>query len=310
MRLPLIIVLPLAIACNVGPRDEQNSSVGVSVSASGGTTDIATSDGDDGVASTSGVDSSGDGLVTGPKLDVASMDTDGPTPEFSEVFGHSDNTLYRMDPETKAVTEVGAFQGCSMSIIDIALDGNSQMYGVAFGTLWAIDRLTGACTFIAAGEYPTSLSFVPAGTVDPDEEAMVGFVDSEYIRIDVETGEATSLGTLSDGLRSSGDMVSVKDGGSWLTVLGPGCDAGDCIIEIDPADGTVLQNYGAMPFLEVYGLAFWAGRAYGFSNAGELFEIEFGETNVATTLIDIPDAPGNLSFFGAGSTTSAPPAEG
>jgi len=36
---------------------------------------------------------------------------------------------------------------------------------------------------IADGDYPTSLSFVPAGTVDPDEEALVGFVDEQYIRI-------------------------------------------------------------------------------------------------------------------------------
>ncbi len=312
MRLRILIALGALASCGDGPREEE-ATVAVTVTASHGTADDTTTavgdDAEDVMADTSGGDSSGVG-GTGPKLDVAAMDTGtGPT-EISEVFGHSNNTLFRMDPDTKSVTEIGVFQGCSASIIDIALDADSQMYGTAYGSLWSIDRLTGQCTFIANGQYPTSLSFVPAGTVDPDEEAMVGFVNEEYIRIDVATGETTPLGTLSDGLRSSGDMVSVSGGGSWLTVVGPGCDAGDCIIEIDPADGTVLQNYGAMPYLEVFGLAFWAGRAYGFSNAGELFEIEFGDVNVATTLIDIPDAPGNLSFFGAGSTTSAPPAEG
>jgi len=93
-------------------------------------------------------------------------------------------------------------------------------------------------------------------------------------------------------------------------VVGPGCNAGDCIVEIDPADGTVLQNYGALPYEEVFGLAFWAGRAYGFARQGVLFEIEFNGGSVSTTPIPFPVAPPDLEFFGAGSTTSAPPAEG
>jgi hypothetical protein len=184
------------------------------------------------------------------------------------------------------------------------------MYGTTFTELYSIDRTTAQCTLIAAGTYPTSLSFVPAGTVDPAAEALVGFVDAQYVRIDVETGAITNLGTLTDGLESSGDLDSVIGGGSWLTVTGPGCATGDCIIEIDPADGTILQNYGTLPYAEVFGLAFWAGRAYGFARSGVLFEIEFGDTNVATTEIPIPIAPNDLEFFGAGSTTSAPPVQG
>lgn len=261
---------------------------------------------DDTGETTSGIEDTGGGLI----LDVASADSGGTIPEVAEVFGHSGDILYRLDPDTNEVEIIGPFMGCTASIIDIALDANSQMYGTAFGSLWSIDRTSAQCTLIARGSYPTSLSFVPAGTVDADEEALVGFVDEEYIRIDVATGSITSLGTLSGGLASSGDMVSVNGGGSWLTVVGPGCDSGDCIIEIDPADGTVLQNYGALPYTQVFGLAFWAGRAYGFAREGTLFEIEFSAGNVVTTPIPIPVAPADLEFFGAGSTTSAPPAEG
>lgn len=254
-----------------------------------------------------GSSTSDDGDDMGIKLDVGS-DTGGPIFGEAEVFGHSGNVLYRMDADTKEVTTVGPFVGCTASIIDIALDADSRMYGTAFGSLWSIDRTTAECTMIATGSYPTSLSFVPAGTVDPVREALVGFVDEEYIRIDTETGEISSLGTLGDDLRSSGDLVSVIDGGSWLTVYGPGCEATDCIIEIDPADGTVLHNYGALPYDQVFGLAFWAGSAYGFARNGALFEIEFDGANVSTTLIPIPTAPADLEFFGAGSTTAAPPA--
>ncbi|MEX1367849.1 MAG: hypothetical protein AB1Z98_32270 [Nannocystaceae bacterium] len=256
-------------------------------------------------------DTGADTTAGGIKLDVASAETGEPPLEIAEVFGHSGDVLYRLDPETNDVTEVGPFVGCNPgSVIDIALDADSNMYGTGFNRLWSIDRITAECTEIAQGSYPTSLSFVPAGTVDPIEEALVGFDDADYIRIDTTTGQITTLGTLPGGLISSGDMVSVMDGGSYLTVRGPGCDVTDCLIEIDPVDGTALTNFGLLPYDQVFGLAFWAGRAYGFAREGVLFEIEFFGNSVTTTPIPIPVAPPGLEFFGAGSTTSAPPVAG
>ncbi|HWB81865.1 MAG TPA: hypothetical protein VG755_43180 [Nannocystaceae bacterium] len=282
---PLLLVL-LVGACSVAPRDENMTSLGEVGSVTG--------DGGDGSSSESG-----------GKLDVG-----GTISEIAEVFGHSADTLYRLDPETKEVTIVGVFDGCSASIIDIALDAKSNMFGTAYGSLWRIDKDTGRCIHVADGDYPTSLSFVPANTVLLGEEALVGFVDDEYIRIDPETGEVTSLGALSGGLRSSGDLVSVAGGGSYLTVVDDGaCSSNDCLIEVDPQDGTVLNNYGTVPYPQVFGLAFWAGRAYGFARGGDLFEIRFVDDQLMTTAIDIPVAPAGLEFFGAGSTTSAPPTE-
>jgi hypothetical protein len=255
------------------------------------------------------LDSSGGGESTsagGGKLDIG-----GGIDEIAEVFGHSADTLYRLDPVTKDITVVGGFDGCSASIIDIALDADSNMYGTAFGSLWSIDRKTGACTHIADGDYPTSLSFVPAGTVDPDREALVGFVDAQYIRIDTSSGVVTPLGMLPGTLASSGDLVSVDGGGTYLTVTDDdACSAVDCVVEVDPATGNVVHDFGTVPYPQVFGLAFWAGRAYGFAREGTLFEIRFVDDQVTTMPIQFPQAPANLEFFGAGSTTSAPPAEG
>jgi hypothetical protein len=308
-RTVFILALVPALSCVADPRDDNSFETGSAstASASATTTGGSTSEGTTETSDSEDPTGSTSGLI----LDVGADDTDGTTPEIAEVFGHSGSMLYRMDPETKAVTEVGAFTGCTgASIIDIALDADSRMFGTSYSALHEIDKDTGVCTLIAQGEYPTSLSFVPAGTVDPDEEALVGFVDEEYIRIDIDSGAITNIGTLSDGLASSGDIVSVKDGGTYLTVYGPGCEDNDCIIQIDPANGAIIEHFGPLPYDQVFGLAFWAGRAYGFARGGELFEIEFVGDSVLTMLITIPGAPANLEFFGAGSTTSAPPAAG
>ncbi|MCP4444150.1 MAG: hypothetical protein GY811_02230 [Myxococcales bacterium] len=84
-------------------------------------------------------------------------------------------------------------------------------------------------------------------------------------------------------------MLSVKGGGTYLTVSGPGCS--DCIFEINLADGSLQRNWGDLGFSTVYGLAHWAGVAYGFSNSGSAFAIEFSGNSVVTTPIEIPPLP-------------------
>jgi hypothetical protein len=98
--------------------------------------------------------------------------------------------------------------------------------------------------------------------------------------------------------------VSVINGGTYLTVNGNGCS--DCLLQIDPVTGDLIQNWGHLPYTQVFGLAYWGGAAYGFTNGGELFEISFGNGVVGTTPIPVPGAPADLSFWGAGSSTAVP----
>ncbi len=220
----------------------------------------------------------------------------------AEVFAHSGTTLYKLDPTTLAVTTVGDFVGCGGSVIDIAIDKNGEMWGARYSALVKIDKVTADCTVIAAGNYPTSLSFVPAGVLDPIEEVLVGYVDAQYIRIDKVTGAVTNVGLLGGGYLSSGDIVSLIGGGTYLTVKGNGCS--DCIVEVDPSTGAMTSMIGALGYTKVFGLAYWAGVAYGFTDAGQLVSIDVG--SAASTLIPIPNAPVGLQFYGAGSTTAAP----
>jgi hypothetical protein len=230
-----------------------------------------------------------------------------PAGEVNEVFGHSSSVLFRLDPVTKAVTEVGPFNGCG-SVVDIALNEASELYAVSLTALFTVDKTNGKCTEIASGEYPNSLSFVPKGTVDANQEALVGYDNSDYVRIDTKSGVKTKIGALGGGLRSSGDVVSVKGGKTYLTVKGTGntCTADDCLVEINPSNGKLVKNWGSIEHHNVFGLSFWAGKVYGFDDSGELFEVTFGTSSVTTTTISIPSKPASLSFWGAGSSTSAP----
>jgi hypothetical protein len=228
--------------------------------------------------------------------------------QVAVVYAHSADTLYRMDATSKQIAVVGAFSGgCSSGggVIDIAIDSASDAYVTTSSDLWKLDLQSAACTHIASGSYPNSLSFVPKGTLDPNAEAMVGYNGSEYIHINTTTGAVTSVGSLSGGYSSSGDIVSVIGGGTFLTVKGPSCS--DCLLQIDPKTGDLVQSYGSVNHSDVFGLAFWAGTAYGFDNGGQVFSISWQSNKLVTTPITVPNPPPGLSFWGAGSTTSAPP---
>ncbi len=182
----------------------------------------------------------------------------GGTGGTAVVYGQSATTLYALDPDTKAVSAVGTFSGCDSAVIDIALDKSSAMYATTFGGVYTIDTSTAACHLIATGSYPNSLSFVPAGTLDPNEEALVGYVGSTYVRIDTTSGAITDVGSLGKNYTSSGDIVSVIGGGTYLTVTGgEACSVHDCLVSVNPATGALVTNYGSVDHSEVYGLAFW-----------------------------------------------------
>jgi hypothetical protein len=228
--------------------------------------------------------------------------------DINEVYGHSSDTLFALDPVTKAVTEIGKFSGCD-AVVDIALDEMSNLFATSNTSLYTVDKKSAACTQVSTGTYPNSLSFVPKGTVDPNVEALVGYEDDKYVRIDTKTGAKSTIGTLGGGLKSSGDIVSVKGGKTYLTVKsasGKTCVTNDCLVEVDPTSGTMVKNWGSIEHHNVFGLSFWGGKVYGFSDAGDLFEVTFGSSQLATNLIAMPNKPSGLSFWGAGSSTSAP----
>jgi hypothetical protein len=256
-------------------------------------------------AAACGVSDEDGNLPTGSDGGMLEEETDASRPATGEaaVYAHSSNTLYRLNPETLEVQVVGSFSGCS-SVIDIALDKDSNIYATTFSGLYEIDSQTAACSLIAFGSYPNSLSFVPAGLLDPNQEVLVAYLGSQYVKIDVDSGQISNIGNIEGGYASSGDVVSVEGGGTFLTATGPGCS--DCLLQIDPETGAMINNWGPLGYASVFGLAYWGGTAYGFNDFGAAFSIDFAGSTVITTPIEIPNAPAGLSFWGAGSSTKAP----
>jgi len=288
----------LAVAC--GSNNSSSGFAGVdggddsgSVSGGGGDSSVGGGGGD------SGIGLLGDGAGSVPE-------TSAPAP-VPVVYAHSPDTLYRLDPNNNQIAVVGPFGGGCSDVIDLAIDSASNAYVTTSTDLWSLDLTTAACTHIASGSYPNSLSFVPKGTVDPNAEALVGYVDATYVHINTTTGVVQNVGTLSGSYTSSGDIVSVIGGGTFLTVKGGPNNCGDCLLQVNPTTGDLIQDYGSVNHVDVFGLAFWAGTAYGFDNGGDVFSIGWNNGALVTSNITVPNPPPNLEFWGAGSTTAAPP---
>lgn len=221
-----------------------------------------------------------------------------PTGSPSGVFAHSATTLYELDLVTKDVRTVADFDGCS-GVLDIAVDASSRIFASTGSELYLVDPATAKCTFIATGNYPNSLSFVPAGTLLPDREALVGFSrgPGDYVQIDPDTGKVEWVGEIGKGFSSSGDSVSIN-GQTFVSVVGPGCTVNDCLVEVDPKNGAALKNWGSLGRIGVYGLAAAGGVLYGFAETGDVIEITFAGDTIKTTPLR---TSGAVPFYGAGS---------
>jgi hypothetical protein len=295
-KLLVVALVTLALGCS--------SAGGSSVPPKG-------SGGTSGSGGTDGAGGEGAGGGSGGGIQVDGGLTD---PPVAEVFGHSNSTLYRMDPKTLAVSVVGDFDcvdtfGQLGGMWDIAVDRSGNMVGTTQSSLVQIDKATAKCQVIADGGYPNSLTFVPQGTLDPSIEVLVGFTVDSYVRIDPKTGQTSKVGSLNPNptgtdWKSSGDVVSIIGSKTYLTVIPlDGFGSSDTLVEIDPSTGQALSVVGNTGFSDLWGLAYWGGVAYGFSESGDLLSIDLSTGK--GTKIPLTGVPGGLSFWGAGVTTAA-----
>jgi hypothetical protein len=258
--------------------------------------------------------------------------TPGPaTPADGTIYANTPSALYRFSPATKGLTKVGDF-GCLQAgeeVTDIAVDKSGDMFAVAFtatGSMFlSIDPVDASCAVIhridAASStepaYPVSLAFVPAGTIDPNAEVLVGYArelaQSYYVKIDRTTGAQLDIGGLHQApsypTAISGDLVAVQGGKAYLSAYRQDktqkrTEVQDILLEFDPATGRVVREVGGTGHADIWGLAFWAGKAYGFTSDAKVLEIDVqsGTSNVVAGL------PSGMRFWGAAVSTQAPTA--
>ncbi len=235
----------------------------------------------------------------------------------SRVYAHSGQMLYRIDTETNAAIAIGPFTNLgTQSMTDIAVDRDERMIGVTLNKIFEVDEATGGCTFLAdftGGSNLTSLSFVPVNAGNPDgPEMLIAATDTgSVIRIDVAgtTATATVIGDYGTfggmDVISSGDIVYVKGVGTIATVDVGATLGTDYLATIDPANGWAATVIGTgTGFDKIFGVAFWGGQLYGFTDGGSGMGsfIRLNRQTGTGTLIQA----GAVRWFGAGVTTIAP----
>jgi hypothetical protein len=246
-------------------------------------------------------------------------------PGSGRVYANTTDTLYLFEPISRKYTRIGAFSCLNPgeAVIDIAVDRVGTMYATTFGRFLKVDPIDATCVEKGVApvgvNYPNSLSFVPAGTVDPTKEALVGYVQvglraDQYTRIDTDNGTMTTLGNLNPPSAvvlwsASGDLISLIQASNktYLTITGDLNDASatDSLAEVDPTTGVLIKVLGNTKQTHIYGLGYWAGKGYGFSDDGRTSEIDItnGSAVIANTLTG---DGGPLPWYGAGVTTFAP----
>lgn len=199
--------------------------------------------------------------------------TDLAVDSAESVFTSSDESLWRVDPATARVTEVGSF-------------------GLGAERLFALSFLT------------------PSESPDGTEMLIGATNEGAYYEIDRNDGSASFLGRYPADWTSSGDIVSVEGLGTFATVRRPTPDGeADRLARLtfSPSGDSTVEVIGPIErgteqFIEIFGLGYWGRRFYGFNNAGQLLEID-RDTGAATV---VTTATGASQFWGAGVTTRVP----
>jgi len=246
------------------------------------------------------------------------------------IYAHTADTLYLFEPVSNELKFIGKFSCLKAGefMVDLAVDRTGTVYATTFTRFLTVDPITGSCSDVrpphGAGEapYPNALSFVPAGTVDPTMEALVGYAppvgtdsSTDYVRIDTKTGVMTKIGTLNatgakPRYKSSGDLISlIQDQSRTFLTVKNDVDGGggtDSLAEVNPKTGELMKILGPTNQTDIFGLGYWAGKGYGFSDNGKISEIDMstGSATVVKTLTG--DGGVGIPWFGAGVTTEAP----
>jgi hypothetical protein len=232
--------------------------------------------------------------------------SDGGDGAVTYVYAHSSSTLYRVDPDTLAITMVGPFVWSSGSdqMTDIAIDKNGQMLGVSFTSVYKIDPTNAHAMQLSNDLQSTfnGLSFVPAtqlGQTGDDVLVATRNSDGKVFRVDPMTGVTTQIGDMGTGFVSSGDLVAVNGLGTLQTTGGG--FGNDQLARLAPQTFKATAIGSDTGFGQIWGVAYWKNKVYGFTNSGQFVLID-PNSGIAMMVTNTP----GISWWGAAVTTLAP----
>ncbi len=237
--------------------------------------------------------------VTAPTGDLAQ-------PFMGAVYAHSASDLYEIDPNTLAISHVGAFDfdGNDDQMTDIAIDKDGKMVGVSFAAVYSIDPATAKCKQLSSlGQQFNGLSYVPVDQIDQGQSGAENLVaastDGSVWQIDPMTGKSKPLGNYGGNWGSSGDIVAVEGLGALATLTMGGGDT-DRLARIDFSALSHANVVGDTAANELWGLGFWGDRVFAFSQGGQFYTID-----VKTGKAHLVQSTG-IEWWGAAVSTSAP----
>jgi hypothetical protein len=247
----------------------------------------------------SGDDTAGDASTGGDGQ------TGGDAGVMTFVYAHTSTQLYRVDPDTLAVTLIGNFTyagGLPDQITDIAIDRTGMMIGISFQSVYRIDPSNAACTRLSQNITETfnGLSFVPAadiGQSGPDILVATRNSNGTVSRIDPMTGNVTAIGNMGS-FSSSGDLVSVVNLGTLQTA--DNGTAADRLVRLAPNTFSATVIGTNIGYADIWGIAYWKDKIFGFTEAGQFITID-PMTGVGTLI-----QSNGPRWWGAAVTTLAP----
>jgi hypothetical protein len=236
------------------------------------------------------------------------------------IYLHSRDTLYAFSPYTNTVDEIGVFRLANGDeapfMTDLAVDSAENVFTSSDESLWRVNVTSGIVTevgtFDIGSERLFALSFLAPDESPDGTEMLIGATnEGAYYEIDRNDGSTSLLGEYPDDWTSSGDIVSVAGFGTFATVRRPSPSEPEADtlarIEFTSSGASVVTVIGPIEqgntlFTEIFGLGYWGRRFYGFTNDGELLEID-RDTGAATV---VSQDTGAEQFWGAGVTTRVP----
>jgi hypothetical protein len=241
-----------------------------------------------------------------PAVDGGARDV-APALDDVRVFAHTATTLYSVDPRTYTVTRVGdfVFSDDGSQMTDLAINADGAAWGITFNALYRVDLVTARCTFLApfAGAMFNGLSFVPGTEFEPGERLVAANRNGAVVRVDTATGAIRQIGVYGPDIGSSGDLVSVVDGGTFATIVdlnvGFGEEPVEYLARIDPTNGRATR-IGPTGVTRTWGVGYWRGIVFGFTEGGAVVTLDTA-TGRATEV-----ARNNVAWWGAAVTTIAP----